>query len=59
MAKKIKIDDKVSFSFAGSKLEGIVIELYTKSNKKKAKVQGTNDGRGYKYPVDIESLTKL
>lgn len=59
MTKKIKVGDKVSFRFAGSDLEGTLLEFYTKSNKKKALVRGINDGKNYKYPVEIESLIKL
>ena len=56
MSQKIKITDQVTFDFAGSKLSGLVIELYTRSNKKMALVKSK---AGHKYPVEVEFLTKL
>ena len=56
VSKKIKINDTVSFIFAGSKMKGTVICLYTRSSIKMATIK---NHRGYKYPIKVESLTKL
>lgn len=56
---KLKLKDSVSFYFAGSLLEGEIIELYESRGKKRALIQGSTDD--YKYPVDIvdSKVTKI
>tara|TARA_R110000765_G_scaffold277349_1_gene375257 strand:+ start:512 stop:664 length:153 start_codon:yes stop_codon:yes gene_type:complete len=48
---KIKINEEVTFSFAGSTYKGTIIEI----DKEKVLIKGLD---GYKYPISIYQIIK-
>ena len=48
---KIKINEEVTFSFAGSTYKGTIIEI----DKEKVLIKGLD---GYKYPIGIDQIIK-